>query len=119
MVPLKLLDGTADFCQEYLDDVVIPAEYVIGEVNDGWRVATTLMINERTAVGRGWSLGGRRGESEDRGIELDSRSARPGPRSRARPVILTSAVLIGETLGADRRAGADGASGSSAAMRIG
>jgi alkylation response protein AidB-like acyl-CoA dehydrogenase len=71
VVPLQLTDGTADFCQEYIDNVVIPAHYVIGEVHDGWRVATTLMINERTAVGRGWSLGGRRGESEDAGIELN------------------------------------------------
>lgn len=72
VVPLELLDGTADFCQEYIDDVVIPGHYVVGEVNDGWRVATTLMMNERTAVGRGWSLGGRRGESEEKGIELSS-----------------------------------------------
>lgn len=71
VVPLTLLDGTVDFCQEYIDDAVIPASYVVGEVDDGWRVATTLMVNERTAVGRGWSLGGRRGESEEKGIELD------------------------------------------------
>lgn len=71
VAPLRLLDGSADFCQEYLDDVAIPGDYVIGEVNDGWRVATTLMANERTAVGRGWSLGGRREDNEDKGIEFD------------------------------------------------
>ena len=71
VVPLQLVDGTADFCQEFIDDVVIPLGNVIGDVDDGWRVATTLMVNERTAVGRGWSLGGRTGESEDRGIELN------------------------------------------------
>jgi alkylation response protein AidB-like acyl-CoA dehydrogenase len=70
VVPLELLDGSVDFCQEYIDDVVIPADHVVGDVNDGWRVATTLMMNERTAVGRGWSLGGRAGESEEQGIEL-------------------------------------------------
>lgn len=70
IVPLALVDGTADFCQEYLDDVVIPAHWMIGELNDGWRVATTLMINERTGVARGWSLGGNKGESTEKGIEL-------------------------------------------------
>lgn len=70
IVPLKLTDGTADFCQEYIDDVIIPADYVIGEVNDGWRVATTLMMNERTALGRGWSLGGAKAENQAQGIEL-------------------------------------------------
>jgi alkylation response protein AidB-like acyl-CoA dehydrogenase len=71
VVPLRLLDGSADFCQEYLEDVVIPSAYVVGAVNDGWRVATTLMMNERRAIGRGWSLAGRKGENEERGIELD------------------------------------------------
>jgi alkylation response protein AidB-like acyl-CoA dehydrogenase len=71
VVPLKLTDGSQHFCQEYLDDVVIPAEFVIGEVNDGWRVATTLMVNERTAVGRGWSLAARQKSTGDRGILLD------------------------------------------------
>jgi alkylation response protein AidB-like acyl-CoA dehydrogenase len=71
VLPLKLTDGTADFCQEFIDNVSIPAHHVIGEVDYGWTVATTLMQNERTALGRGWSLGGREGESEDRGIELD------------------------------------------------
>jgi len=70
VVPLALVDGTADFCQEFLDDVVIPGDNVIGDVNDGWRVATTLMMNERTALGRGWSLGGAKAESEDKGIEF-------------------------------------------------
>lgn len=70
VAPLLLVDGSADFCQEFIDDVVIPAHYVIGDVNDGWRVATTLMMNERTAIGRGWSLGGRHGESEEKGIDL-------------------------------------------------
>jgi alkylation response protein AidB-like acyl-CoA dehydrogenase len=71
VVPLRLLDGSADFCQEYLEDVVIPADHLVGDVNDGWRVASTLMVNERTAVGRGWSLAGRRGEREESGIQLD------------------------------------------------
>jgi alkylation response protein AidB-like acyl-CoA dehydrogenase len=71
VVPLTLTDGSQDFCQEYIDDVVIPLDHVIGGINDGWRVATTLMMNERTAVGRGWSLGGSQGQSEDRGIAFD------------------------------------------------
>jgi alkylation response protein AidB-like acyl-CoA dehydrogenase len=56
IVPVQLLDGTVDFCQEYFDDVVIPLAHAIGDVNDGWRVAHTLIANERQAVGRGWLL---------------------------------------------------------------
>ncbi len=72
VVPLRLTDGSQDFCQEYIEDVTIPADYVIGDINDGWRVATTLMMNERTAVGRGWSLAARHAENEDQGIAFDN-----------------------------------------------
>jgi len=57
VVPLRLADRSAHFCQEYLDDVVVPAEDVLGEVNDGWRVATTMLMHERAAIGRGWDYG--------------------------------------------------------------
>jgi alkylation response protein AidB-like acyl-CoA dehydrogenase len=64
--PLVLTDGTQYFCQEFLDDVVVPHDQVIGEVNDGWRVARTVMRNERTAIGRGWHLGSHQGGTDDR-----------------------------------------------------
>jgi len=70
VVPLRLTDGSQDFCQEYIEDVSIPADFVIGDVNDGWRVATTLMVNERTAVGRGWSLAARKGDDDQQSIAL-------------------------------------------------
>ena len=113
VLPLRLTDGTADFCQEYLDDVVIPADYVIGEVHDGWRVATTLMMNERAAIGRGWSLAGRKGENEDAGIELDGdlldlarKTGQRRRRARARPDRRKLGAQRGP--GADRQAGRGG-----------
>jgi alkylation response protein AidB-like acyl-CoA dehydrogenase len=57
VVPLHLADGSAHFCQEYLDDVVVPADDTIGEVDDGWRAATTMLMHERAAIGRGWDYG--------------------------------------------------------------
>ena len=41
------IDGNAGFCQEFLDDVVVPAEQVFGSVNDGWTVAQTMLVYER------------------------------------------------------------------------
>jgi alkylation response protein AidB-like acyl-CoA dehydrogenase len=38
------IDGNAGFCQEFLDDVVVPAEHVFGAVNDGWTVAQTMLV---------------------------------------------------------------------------
>jgi alkylation response protein AidB-like acyl-CoA dehydrogenase len=57
ITPIKLIDGSGDFCQEFMDDVAVGDEAVVGKVNDGWRVATVLMVSERAAVGRGWHIG--------------------------------------------------------------
>jgi len=48
---IRLASGGAEFCQEFLDDVVVPADGVVGEVNDGWTVASRLLVHERNAVG--------------------------------------------------------------------
>jgi alkylation response protein AidB-like acyl-CoA dehydrogenase len=50
---IKMVDRTDEFCQEFFDDVPIPAFDVIGEVNDGWTVASRLLFHERDAVGGG------------------------------------------------------------------
>jgi alkylation response protein AidB-like acyl-CoA dehydrogenase len=50
---IKQADGSMEFCQEFFDDVVIPATDVIGEVDDGWTVASRLLLHERSAVGGG------------------------------------------------------------------
>ena len=50
---IKMVNGWNEFCQEFFDDVAIPAENVVGEVNDGWTVASRLLFHERDAVGGG------------------------------------------------------------------
>jgi alkylation response protein AidB-like acyl-CoA dehydrogenase len=62
------VDGSLEFCQEYFDDVRVPASDVIGEVNQGWAAANHLLNHERAAVGggskyvSGRSMGMHRGE---------------------------------------------------------
>jgi alkylation response protein AidB-like acyl-CoA dehydrogenase len=43
------IDGSEGFCEEFLDDVVVPGDAVIGGVNDGWAVAQTMLVYERGA----------------------------------------------------------------------
>ncbi|HEV3266105.1 MAG TPA: acyl-CoA dehydrogenase family protein [Acidimicrobiales bacterium] len=50
---IKMVNGTAEFCQEFFDDVPLPVADVVGEVNDGWTVASRLLYHERNAVGGG------------------------------------------------------------------
>jgi alkylation response protein AidB-like acyl-CoA dehydrogenase len=58
----------AHFFQEFFDDVVVPGDNLIGDENDGWRVAHTLLFHEHNAtagVGHGLGLGGGRDRSSD------------------------------------------------------
>ncbi len=48
--PLREITGTTDFNEVFLDDVRIPAANVIGEVNEGWRVAMSSLGHERSGV---------------------------------------------------------------------
>ena len=50
---IKQVNGSMEFCQEFFDDVVIPGADVVGGVNDGWTVASRLLVHERAAVGGG------------------------------------------------------------------
>ena len=50
---IKQISGNNEFCQEFFDDVVVPASAVVGEVNGGWAVASRQLFHERNAVGGG------------------------------------------------------------------
>jgi alkylation response protein AidB-like acyl-CoA dehydrogenase len=73
---IKMINGTAEFCQEFFDDVLMPASDALGGINDGWTVASRLLYHERDAVGGGSpyssglgmgnaSKGGQRSDLED------------------------------------------------------
>ena len=44
---IEMLNGSKEFCQEFLTDVRVPDADRIGEVNDGWTVGTRWMFHER------------------------------------------------------------------------
>ncbi len=45
--PLKEITGEALFSEVYFDDVLLPADAVVGETGNGWKVARTTLDNER------------------------------------------------------------------------
>jgi alkylation response protein AidB-like acyl-CoA dehydrogenase len=49
--PLREMTGTSDFNEVFFDKVRLPADHVIGAVDDGWRVATISLAEERAGVG--------------------------------------------------------------------
>ena len=52
--PDPQINGNAEFCEEFLDDVDVTDDDVIGEVNRGWAVTQTMLVYERGAgeIGR-------------------------------------------------------------------
>lgn len=45
--PLKEITGDSLFNEVYFDDVLLPDDAVVGEVNEGWQVARNTVGNER------------------------------------------------------------------------
>ena len=49
--PIVNLGGHVDFCEVFLDNVRVPRENLVGELNQGWTIAKSLLGHERLFVG--------------------------------------------------------------------
>ncbi|MYT78691.1 Acyl-CoA dehydrogenase [Streptomyces sp. MnatMP-M77] len=75
--PLREITGEALFNEVYFDDVLLPADAVVGEVGGGWRVARDTLGNERVHMADQMTF--------DSGLEaLIARSAGLDDTTRAR-----------------------------------
>jgi alkylation response protein AidB-like acyl-CoA dehydrogenase len=51
--PLRQMTGGASFNEVFFNDVRVPDDHRLGDVNEGWTVALTTLMNERAAIGGG------------------------------------------------------------------
>ncbi|GAA4022854.1 acyl-CoA dehydrogenase family protein [Sphingomonas swuensis] len=54
--PILLISGYSPFCETFFDDVKVPKDQIVGEVNKGWDVAKYLLGHEREMIS-GMGLG--------------------------------------------------------------
>jgi alkylation response protein AidB-like acyl-CoA dehydrogenase len=69
--PILLISGYSPFCETFFDDVRVPKDQVVGEINKGWDVAKYLLGHEREMIS-GMGLGG---TGESLGAALKDRAA--------------------------------------------
>jgi len=59
--PIPLISGASPFCQTFFDNVIVPKENLVGELNKGWTIAKRLLQHERqmiSGIGGNSALGG-------------------------------------------------------------
>ncbi len=56
--PLRQMTGGASFNEVFFNEVRVPDDHRLGDVNNGWNVALTTLMNERAAIGAGGGGGG-------------------------------------------------------------
>jgi alkylation response protein AidB-like acyl-CoA dehydrogenase len=103
VIPLRLVTGATGFCQEFFDNVAVPATDVVGEVNDGWTVASRLLVHERNAIAGGseyhdLDTGGTRSDGQELGgqrVDLAELARRRGldDDSHVRQLVAEAHVL--------------------------
>ncbi len=49
--PVKLISGNSPFCETYCENVKVPKENRVGELNKGWDIAKYLLTHEREMIG--------------------------------------------------------------------
>jgi alkylation response protein AidB-like acyl-CoA dehydrogenase len=47
--PIEMINGELEFAEVFFDDVVVPADRMLGELNGGWAVAMSILPYERSS----------------------------------------------------------------------
>jgi alkylation response protein AidB-like acyl-CoA dehydrogenase len=50
---IEMINGSRDFCQEFMTDLRVDDSNRVGEIDEGWTIGTRWMFHERNAMGGG------------------------------------------------------------------
>lgn len=124
--PIHQIDGGTHFNEVFFTDVRIGADNLLGDSNNGWRMATAMLMYERVAIGSGTTAGIRTersdrliDESRKRGIDTDAAVRQKLMQLRILETCLSLvAMRTRAELKAGRTPGPGGSVGKLATVRI-
>lgn len=107
--PIEMINGVLEFCEVFFDDVVVPAERMLGELNGGWAVAMSILPYERSScfwqriayLYRRLERVVARAGDDDRTAEVVGNAYVQLHALRARSRVTQHRLAAGETLGAE------------------
>ena len=82
---LKQMSGESEFCEIFFRDARVPAQNVVGKINDGWNVAIGTLMHERGTFGAALQVNYRR--NFNRLVEIAHQVRRNGGTAAEDPVI--------------------------------
>lgn len=88
--PIRTIAGDEEFCEVFFDEVRVPIANVVGEIDQGWKVATALLSEERLRIGSP--------ALAHKALERLRRVAASRPRSSRTDELLAHAEIETETL---------------------
>jgi alkylation response protein AidB-like acyl-CoA dehydrogenase len=68
---IRQVNGSEEFCEEFLDDVDVGDDAVVGEPGKGWEVASRQLYHERRTMGDGSEYSSGPGISEAHDVSID------------------------------------------------
>ncbi|MGY3463223.1 alkylation response protein AidB-like acyl-CoA dehydrogenase [Bradyrhizobium sp. LM6.11] len=81
--PIKLISGYSPFCETFFDDVKVPKASLVGQLNNGWEIATIFAGSRTRKYFRDWLR--KSGGVTRRKSQTDYRKRSGGPTGRSDP----------------------------------
>jgi alkylation response protein AidB-like acyl-CoA dehydrogenase len=97
---IQQVNGSVEFCEEFLDDVDVGDDAVVGEPGKGWEVASRQLYHERRTMGDGseYTSGPGIAEAQDVSIDLISLVERTNQGQSERVREMVGRALVHRTV---------------------